>query len=180
MKRFLVVLSLGISLLTSGLTVEARAAETLKIGTVDLFRALNESEPGKRAKGDLESLVKSKQTSIDEKGKVIEKLKADMEKQASILSAEARKTKEEELERLLRDYQRAVTDSQTELKKKEGELTGSIIKELRETINRIGHEDAYSLILETAEGVVLFSDKSIDLTDRVIKRYNESKAKAGR
>ena len=68
-------------------------------------------------------MIKTRQSTIDEKGKAIEKLKADVEKQASVLSAEARKNKEDELEKLLREYQRIVQDSQTEIKKKEAELT---------------------------------------------------------
>jgi len=103
-------------------------------------------------------------------------LRADFEKQAAIISPEAKKAKEEELERLLRDYQRIVADSQAEVKKKEGELTGEILKDLREMINKIAQEEGYTLILEHAEGLVLYSNKSLDLTDKVIKRYNESKA----
>ena len=51
----------------------AIAAEviTVKIGYVDLVKSLNESEAGKKAKTDLEFLIKTKQTTIDEKGKAI-------------------------------------------------------------------------------------------------------------
>ncbi|MDP2156168.1 MAG: OmpH family outer membrane protein [Nitrospirota bacterium] len=153
------------------------AADTLKIGFVDLVRALNESESGKKAKADLEFLIKSKQVTIDEKGKAIEKGKNDFEKQASVLSQDARKSKEEELERLIREYQRLVSDSQGEVKKKEGELTGDILKDIRAIIQKIGQDEAYTLILENAEGQILYSKKEIDLTDVVVKKHNESKAK---
>jgi outer membrane protein len=99
-----------------------------------------------------------------------------MEKQASVLSAEARKKKEDELEKLLREYQRIVQDSQAEVKKKEGELTEAIIKESREIIGKIGEEEGYTLIIE--KGMVLYSNKGIDITDSVLKKYDESKAKA--
>lgn len=102
------------------LPMSLRAADTVKFGSIDVQKVLNESETGKKAKSDLESLIKTRQSSIDEKGKAIEKLRADIEKQASVLSAEARKNKEDELEKLLREYQRIVQDSQTEIKKKEG------------------------------------------------------------
>jgi outer membrane protein len=154
------------------------AADTLKIGFVDLVKALNESESGKKAKADLEFLIKSKQVAIDEKGKAIEKGKNDLEKQASVLSQDARKSKEEELERLIREYQRLVSDSQSEVKKKEGELTGDILKEIRTIVQKIGQDEAYTLILENAEGQILYSLKEIDLTDSVIKKHNESKAKS--
>jgi outer membrane protein len=158
--------------------VSAAEIITVKIGYVDLVKALNESESGKKAKSDLEFMIKNKQSSLDEKGKVIEKGKADLEKQSSVLSADARKAKEEELERLLRDYQRLVADSQGEVKKKEGELTGEIVKEIRAIVQKIGQDENYTLILESAEGQILYAQKEVDLTESVIRKYNESKAKA--
>jgi outer membrane protein len=152
------------------------AADIPKIGFVDLVKALNESESGKKAKTDLEFLIKSKQVTIDEKGKAIEKGKNDLEKQASVLSQDARKSKEEELERQIREYQRLVSDSQSEVKKKESELTGDILKEIRTIIQKIGQDEAYTLILENAEGQILYAIKEIDLTDLVIRKHNESKA----
>jgi outer membrane protein len=142
---------------------------------MDLQKVLNESEAGKKAKSDLEVLIKSKESTIEDKSKVIEKLKGEMEKQASVLSAEARKKKEDELEKLLREYNRLVQDSQAEVKKKEGELTDAIIKESREIIGKIGEEEGYTLIIE--KGMVLYSNKGIDITDSVLKKYDESKAK---
>ncbi|HAK88286.1 MAG: hypothetical protein A2077_06770 [Nitrospirae bacterium GWC2_46_6] len=174
MKRILTAVSIML-FITAGMVSNATAAEALKIGIVDLFRALNESDAGKKAKTDLEILIKSKQTAIDEKGKKLETLKGELEKQTAIISAEARKVKEEELERLARDFQRVVADSQAEVKKKEGELTGGIVKNLRDVINKIAQEEGYSLILERAEGLVLYSAKPLDITDRVIKKHNEPK-----
>ena len=153
------------------------ALDTIKIGCIDFQKVLNESDAGKKAKSDLESLVKSKQTVIDEKGKVVEKLKADLEKQSSVLSAEAKKSKEEELEKMLREYQRLVQDSQTEVKKKELELTNEIIKDIRQIVEKMGEEEGYTLIIEKTGGLVLYSKKDIDITDIVIKKYSQLKSK---
>jgi outer membrane protein len=173
MKRFT---AFFISVLFFAIAMASVAyAETVKVGIVDLFRSINESDSGKKAKSDLESLIKSKQSSVEEKGKALEKLKTDLEKQAAIISADAKKVKIEEIERLERDFQRLVADAQAELKKKEGELTGAIIKELREIINKTAQEEGYTLILERAEGLVLYANKTIDITDKIIKKYNESK-----
>jgi outer membrane protein len=155
--------------------VSSLAVDALKIGCIDFQKVLNESDAGKKAKTDLEVLVKSKQTTLDEKGKTIEKMKADLEKQASVLSAEAKKSKEEELEKILREYQRLVQDSQTEVKKKELELTDAIIKDIRQIVEKMGEEGGYTLIIERTGGMVLYSTKDIDLTDVVIKKYNQLK-----
>lgn len=174
MKKILVAVFTVVFIVSNVSTL--LASDAFKVGIVDLFRALNESESGQKAKAALEGLIKSKQSIIEEKGKKIESLRADLEKQAAILSPEAKKAKEEELERLIRDYQRIVSDSQAEIKKKEGELTEEILKDLRLTINSVAQEGGFILIIEKAEGLVLYSDKAIDITDKVIKKYNESKA----
>ena len=160
----------------SFLPAALHAAEAEKFGAVDIQKVLNESETGKKAKSDLEVLIRSKQATIDEKGKAIEKMKADIEKQASVLSAEARKSKEDELEKQVREYQRLVQDSQAEIKKKEAEFTDSILKDIRDIIDKIGEEKGYTLIIE--KGMVIYSNKGIDITDVVLKKYDESKAKS--
>jgi len=152
------------------------AADTGKFGAIDVQKILNESEAGKKAKTDLEGLIKSKQISIDEKGRSIEKLKADIEKQASVLSADARKNKEDDLEKQIREYQRLVQDSQAEIKKKEADLTESILKDIREMIETIGEEEGYTLIIE--KGMILFSSKGIDITDSLLKKYDDLRAKS--
>ncbi|MEW6584318.1 MAG: OmpH family outer membrane protein [Nitrospirota bacterium] len=156
--------------------VSARAVDAVKLGAVDVQKVLNESEAGKKAKTDLEALIKSKQTVIDEKGKTVEKFKSDIEKQASVLSAEARKTKEEELEKAVREYQRLVQDSQADVKKREAELTENILREIQELIQKVGEEEGYVMIFE--RGMVIHSSKGIDLTETILKKYDEMKSKS--
>lgn len=177
MRKILIILFVGLFLAASGYVSIVYSAEDAKgkIAIVDLHKLINESEAGKKAKTDLENLIKSKQTVLDEKGKNIEALKADIDKQAAVITADAKKAKEEELERLVRDYQRIISDSQAEVKKKEAELTGEILKQAREVINQIAKEGGYSLVLEKADGLVLYFSNNLDITDRVIKKINESK-----
>jgi outer membrane protein len=63
------------------------------------------------------------------------------------------------------------------VKKRESELTGEILKEIRVIVDKMGEEGGYTIILENAEGLVLFSKKDINLTEVVMKKFNESKTK---
>lgn len=154
----------------------SNAADTNKIGFVDLQRALVESEAGKKAKADLEAFGKSKQAAIDEKMANINKLEEELAKQASVLSATARKSKEDELERLQRDFQRLVADARAELQKKENELTSAILKDMIELIEEFGQSEGYTVIMSSE--FIIYHKKDIDLTDLIIKKFNESKGKA--
>ncbi|MCX8026503.1 MAG: OmpH family outer membrane protein [Thermodesulfovibrionales bacterium] len=167
---FAVFVSLVLSLC---LVMPAQA--TIKVGIVDLLKALNESEQGKKSISEIEAMRKSKQSVIEEKGKRIEQLKSDLEKQASVLSADAKKSKEDEIERLIREFQRLVSDSTNELQKKQREIEVEMIKELKVIIENIGKEEKFTYIVESSEGGLLYFDKAVDITDTVIKKFNESK-----
>ena len=155
------------------LPVSAQAEEALKIGILDLYKVINECEEGKQAKSTLEALIKSKESEIEEKGMKIEKLKSELQKQASVLSSDAKKSKEDELEKLIRDYQRILQDSQAEVKKKEEELTGAIIKGVNELVAEMGKKEGYTVIIE--KNLALYANSDLDITDDVIKRYNKLK-----
>jgi outer membrane protein len=175
MKRAVVVFSVMLFVLSSIAVSQAQTAS--KVGVVDLLKALNDSEYGKKAIAEIEAMKKSKQATIDEKGKKIEQMKAELDKQASVLSADAKKSKEEEIERLIRDFQRLVSDATAELQKKQREVEVDLIKDLRAIITKIGEEEKYSYIIEASEGGLLYYDKAVDITDKVIKKFNETKKK---
>ena len=98
MKRF-VVLLLALSFLAA---VPAVAAD-VKLGYVDLQKALNLSEAGKAAKEKIQKKVKDHESAIDARQKELKKLKDELEKQALLLSEEARGGKERDYQQKLRN-----------------------------------------------------------------------------
>lgn len=176
MKRLVSILTgLVLSVVMVPLLFPAWSEAEIKIGYVDLNRALNESKQGKDAKTELETLVKNKQSSIDELEKKINEMRQEYDKQVQALSESARKAKEEEIENAIRNYQKIVAEAQGEVEKKRKELTSRIINELKEVINKIAEEEGFTIILESSEGLILYSKKGLDLTDKVIKRYDSIK-----
>lgn len=156
----------------------AHAAD-VKIGYVDISRAFYESERGLEAKKNFDEIVKAKQSSIDKMQDELEKIQAELDKQASILNPETKKEKEEQRDKLRRELQRVVQDSQEELKKKEAELSQGILKELRELIGKVGKEEGYTVIFEANESGLLYIPKELDITQKVIKKYDETAKPAG-
>lgn len=172
MKKFILFGLIAVMLTAT----TAAAADTLKVGFIDLQRVLLESEAGKKAKVDLEALEKSKKTGIDEKVKAVNKIEEELGKQGSVLSADARKAKEEEMERHQRDIQRLVADARAELQKKETELTDAILKDISEVVDSYLKEEGYTIIFRSE--VILAARKELDLTDAILKKFNESQGKS--
>jgi outer membrane protein len=74
------------------------------------------------------------------------------------------------------NYQRAMGDQQQELRQKEGEMTGDILKELEKIVVEVGKADKFTIILERSQ--ILYSDQATDITNKVIEVFNSrSKSK---
>jgi outer membrane protein len=154
----------------------AMAAE-MKIGYVDLQKALNLSEAGKAAKEKIAKKVKEYEGTVDGRQKEIRKLKDDLEKQALLLSDEARAAKERDYQQKLKEFQRFTKDIQEELQQQDADFTKQILGELLGVLKEIGEKEGYSLILEQSESSLLYADEKMDLTERLIKAYDAKSKK---
>jgi len=152
-------------------------AQELKLGYVDLQRALNDSEAGKKAKETFKAEVDRMEQSLERRKSEVEKLKDELEKKGLLLRDEERDTLERDYRQKLRDFERLYKDSQQELQIKDRDLTGRILEELRQVIHAMGEEGNYTVILEGNNTVVLYGAKAIDLTDTVIQTYNQKGTK---
>jgi len=171
MKRTTFCVALVLVLVAAARPVRAE----LKIGIVDLQRALNESVAGKKAKEQFKVEFDRMQNSLKSEKDRLDRLKEDLDKKSVVLKEEERKTMAEDFERKRRDLRRKLEDSDAELRKKDSELTGDILKDLAVVIQQIGERDGYTVILENSSSSVLYGSKSIDLTDEVIKTYDARK-----
>ena len=149
-------------------------AADIKIAYVDLNKALNESDEGKKAVKTLEAMVKVKKAAIDEQQQNLRKLEEELAKQESILNPDALKVKRDDFERLKRDFQRMIKDSEDEVEKKRTDFMDRIVKEITEMIRKVGEEEGYAVIFEKNEAGMIYSSGKLDLTDKIIKKYNET------
>lgn len=169
MKKIMIFILAALILATS-----VSAAE-IKIGYVDLQKALNTSEAGKAAKEKIGKTVQEYQGTVEERQKELKKIKDDLDKQALVLSEEARAGKEREYQLKLKDYQRFTKDIQEELQQKDADYTRQILEDLLKVVKEIGQKEGYTLVLEQTESSVLYADSKIDLTEKVISTFNSRK-----
>ena len=154
----------------------ARAAE-LKIGYVDMRRALNESEAGKEAKVVMESEYQKFQNEIAQRQKELQALQESLQRQGLMLSEKAKKEKEREYQHKLKESKRWAEDRQGELKQKEIDLTKAALKGLEGVVKKLGEEEKFTLILGKNEAIILYISRATDLTDRVIQIFNSTSKK---
>jgi outer membrane protein len=148
----------------------AAAQDRVKIGFIDIQRAITESAAGKKAKARFDAHVKKAEADLLKEKQEIERLKADFDKKGPLLKDDERRNLEVDLERRFRQYQRTGQDHQQELRQKESELTSEMLKEIQQIVAEIGKADKFTLIFERSQ--LLYHDQGIDITHRVIETYN--------
>jgi len=154
------------------LVVPAVALGQGKIGYVDLQKALSESNAGKKAKDKFKVEVDRLQSKLKKQKDEIDGLKEQLEKKASVMKAAEREQMEDDFRRKMRDFEREYKDSQADLQKKDNDVTGVILRDLQKVIQDLGQSEGYTMIVEMNS--LLFADRTLDLTERVINEYNKS------
>ena len=155
--------------------VPAIGADVAKIGVVEFQRLFENSDAGKEIKAEITEKGKQMEAELQEKGAEIEELKKRLEREALVMSKEMREEKE-------REFRIKVNDIKTLQKRYEAELQGiqkRLMQELQaetlKIITEIGKSGGYLMIMDKRG--VLYSPSTVDITDEVVKKFNQQYAK---
>jgi len=151
----------------------AASGATMRIAYIDVQRVLARSSSGVAAREQLEREKTAMQREMDGKRVELEKLRDELEKKGPLMAADARREKQEQYERKRRDAARQMDDFQKELEKKEQMLLQRVLQELSGVIDKVGKERGYYLIVEKRGASVLYASPDADLTDEIIRAYDQ-------
>ena len=173
-------------LLVAGVTVSAwlgvgalsaQTAAPTRVGFVDIQRVLASSVGGVAAREQLEKEKAVMQKQVDVQRAELEKLRDELEKKGQLLSADARRDKQELLERKVRDARRLVDDLQGTLQKKEEAMLAKVLQDVGGLIQKVGKDKGFALVLERQRSSVLYAAADVDLTDDIIQAYDDEAKK---
>lgn len=170
-------ISFGVGVLAILLTGPGWAAEPLKIGYVDMQRALNQCEAGQEAKRVITAEVDKISKTMEAKQKELTRLREELEKRGSILNENVRREKEKDFQNKTREVQRMQRDFEDDIRRKDREYTDRVLRDLAKIAQKIGEEGKYTIILEANQPAIVYISKALDLTDEVIKQANAQKSK---
>src|SRR5215475_3276047 len=160
------------------LALTAAARAEVRIAVVDMQRALNECDAGKRAKDQVKAKFEKAQDQLKRQRDELDKAREEFDKKALVLKEDQRRDLEKDLEAKTLDFKRRYEDFQRDLKRTDAELTSGIVEQIYGIVADYGQEHDYTVVLEALSGVLLYNQKSIDITDEVIKLYNANPNRA--
>ncbi len=157
------------------------SAAEVKIGYVNLQR-IKETKEWKRREDLFKAEVSKSQLEVEEKRKQLENAAFQYERQKPMLSENAQREKERDLQKLRLEFQLWAQDRQRDLDRKRDDMTEKIWSQVTEVVEKIAKEMDLTLVVDydpnppttttRLEKGLVYLTPEIDITDEVLKRFN--------
>jgi outer membrane protein len=161
----------------------AAALAQAKVGFVDLSKALELTEAGKRIQRDLGSKKDSLELQVKKKELEILNLRDDYNKKKNGLAPDALRQKQAAIEQAMGEYQELAQKSTMEFEQFKMKQITDFVKKMEQFATQIAQNEGYSMIILKVEdfltgaSVVLYGSPQVDLTNKVIQKLNASGTK---
>lgn len=146
-----------------------------KIGVINPQKVVSETIRGKQVKAKLEKLGDEKQQKIKGMEDAIKKLEKELMSPA--LNADAKEKKAVDLQGKRVNLKRYVEDAQKEFQGRYQKEMQTMYKEIMPIIEKIGAAKGFTIIFDLSNSGISYFDKTIDITNEVIKAYDQKYSK---
>jgi outer membrane protein len=149
----------------------------VKIAYVDIQRALNECNAGKKARATIRAEAERAQARLKREQARVQALKEELDQKGMLMAPDQRQHLADQLTAKMRDFRDDVQNARAELQQHDRELTGAIVSDLATVIRQLGEKDGYTVVMEKSG--LLWAMPSTDITDQVVRTYDAMNVKAG-
>lgn len=154
-------------------------AGDFKAAYVDVQRAVQEVDEGKAAKARLQALVGEKQKLLEKEQVALKAEKEAYDKQAATMTDQARRTKEDDLQKKFIDFQQRAEKFRTDMAEQERKELGSIFPKLEALLGTIAQRDGFTMVFDRSNSGLAWAPPSLDVTNELIRMYNAQATKPG-
>jgi outer membrane protein len=99
-------------------------------------------------------------------------MQESFQKDQLMMTDEQKKAKQKTFQEKAEAYQKMVRDAKQEIGKKDNEYTSKALTEIRAIVADLAKEMKLSLVLEASESGLLYAEQSMDLTPKVMEKYD--------
>jgi len=152
------------------------AAEKPTVGYVNLHKVLLESKVGKRNKAELDKLIKEKESMISGEEAKLQAMQQAFQKEQLLMTDVQKQEKQKAFQEKAEAYQKMVGEAKQAVSKKDNEFASKSVADIKVVVADIAKEMKLHLVLDASAGSVLYAEEGMDLTQKVIEKY-DAKAK---
>lgn len=155
------------------LLAASAAFADLKVGYVDLQRALMEVGEGQQAKNLLKSEIDKKKGEFEREQKKLREDGMVLDRQASAMSEEVRVQKMKELQQRLMQISEKGQKLQVEFVEKERVELKKIFDKMDPIVAGIAKREGLAMVFEKTDSGLVFAEQGLDVTNELVRTYNE-------
>ncbi len=152
---------------TAAMAGPATAAEK-PLGVVDSQRIVEEYPAAKDAQEQWKKYVRDVEKEIAEKERELQRMVEEIESQKMLLGEEALNAKLQELEQRKAEYFRFREQADERVQQEYQDRINPIIDQVKTIAERIGKEEGFGIVIDSAAFTVLYLDPDMDLTNQVL------------
>jgi len=153
------------------LVAPSALAADLKIGFIDSDQIFERYQKTKELQEAFNRDVRDLSKQANDKKSEIDELQRRLDSQSQMLSEAKKDEQNQLLQKKIGEYEAFVQTNwgpNGKISKLNEDYLRPIIDRVHNIVTLIGNEDGFSLILDAADGNVVYGDKSLDLTERVL------------
>lgn len=153
----------------------ALSADNFKFAVVDMQKLQEKSKSFQEIRKALRQKYDALQKKLDTEKNELLKMEEELKKQAIMLSLDVKEDKQKELVKKKRHYKYLAEEFTQEMRQAELEATKRFGKEIEKVVGKIGKRKGYTVILGKRTMGLIYYDDAIDITNEVIKAYDQRK-----
>jgi len=153
------------------------AMADVTIGVINLQKVLNTIKEGKEVNDKLKKTFDEKKEVLTKEEEKIKKAQEEYMKQAALLSAEAKRKKESELQQNIIALQKKTMDYQKDISELEAKLKKPILDKVKAIVESASEESKVDFTVEISTSPVVYAKNKKDITDQVIAAYDKKYGK---
>lgn len=168
--------AVGLALLLIGGVVDRAAAQgNQRIAFVNSEKILEQYRGTQTAMATFRKDVDAWNAEAQQRKRDLDALEKELSQQSAMLSDDKRREKEQDYQRKLTEYDQYVQSlwgPNGKISERNEEILRPIIAKIQGIVARIAEDEDYDLILDMADGNILYGAASLDLTTRLIDEMN--------
>ena len=171
MNRFMKTLAfpaVALAIVLLSAPVAVFAADNKPLGVIDSERIVQEYGSAKDAQTQYQKFLQDLEQDITDREKELQRMAEEIESQRMLLGEDALSQKMQDFDNLKEEYFTFRESLETKAENEYKAKIQPIIDQVKLIAERVGKEEGFGIIIDTAALTTVYIDPDVDLTDRVL------------
>jgi outer membrane protein len=156
------------------LTLPLGVAQATDLGYVDMQQVIEKSKVGSKVQEQLRKDFEPRARPIGEEEQAIKQLQAALGRDSALMSKEQVDKKEAEIKKRIEAFEKTAGAFQKELLKVQQERGREVLVPAQKAVEAVAKQKKLGMIVERSLNGLVYMDKSLDVTEEVIKQMDAS------